>query len=376
MKDAVTLVIFEGGTVNSELEAVVHRIRRAVVIDQVIKAKKAGFEQIVLLTSYHDLAVALAGYNIEIEYQPQVTGEFHFGEKLLEIVKTRQLGKVLYMGGAAAPLISSQELTYIRDILAEYNQVVTANNYYSADIVGFSPGDILGQVDLPCVDNSLPAVLVQQAHLKYIPLQRSLGLQFDLDTPSDLLVLGVHPHIGYHTQKAITASNLDMARVDEILEVINNYQKELVVFGRVGSPLFKLLDELTHCRIRLYSEERGLKALGRDLRGEVKSLVAKMIAVVGYQEFFDFLSEMCDGAVLDTRIIFSHFNWNPSQSDRFYSDLGQVDKITHPQLRKFTQAAYQRSIPVILGGHSLVTGGLWAMVEAGLLQRELKFGDE
>ena len=44
------------------------------------------------------------------------------------------------------------------------------------------------------------------------------------------------------------------------------------IYGRVGPNLFKYQDAINRCRLRLYSEERSMKALGREARGEVKAL--------------------------------------------------------------------------------------------------------
>lgn len=138
-----------------------------------------------------------------------------------------------------------------------------------------------------------------------------------------------------------------------------------MLFGRIGAQLFDYLDNHTRCRIRLFSEERGMKALGRDRRGEVVSLVGRLIEALGYVGFFEFLAQFCHGAVLDTRGLFEHFGWKLSQADRFASDIGALDLISHPGLRDFTAAAFNASIPVLLGGHSLVTGGMWALIDAG-----------
>ena len=370
MGSSVTLVIFEGGMIESELEELMRQVRKAIVIDQILKAKAGGFEQIIVVTSYTDLAEAVAKLEVDVDYRPQVTEEFHFGEQLLRIVTQRKIAKVLYMGGAAAPLISAQELRYIRTLLENHDQVVTANNYFSADLVGFAPASALAGVTLPEIDNSLPQLLVHEGNLKYIPLQRSLGLHFDLDTPADLVILANHPGAGFHTKEAIAKADIDTRQCERIKKVMQDFQADLVVYGRVNSALFQLLDQLTHCRIRLYSEERGLKALGRDVRGEVRSLLGEMIAVCGYEEFFRFLSRICQGAVIDSRILFAHWQWDLSQSDRFYSDLGFIDRIIHPGLREFTAAAYSASVPVMLGGHSLVTGGLWALLDASYAERQ------
>ncbi len=371
MNSSVTLVIFEGGIVASELEETFRRVRKAVVMDQIAKAQQAGFTRIVLLTSYKDLSQeVLCRFPIEVEYRPEASEEFHFGENLRNIIRDKQLANVLYMGGAAAPLISSEELSYIRILLEQHKGVVTANNYYSADMVGFNPAVAIEDINLPPIDNMLPSIIVQQGGLKFIPLKRTLGIQFDLDTPAELVVLASHPRVGVNTKATLLDSNLDVTVCNRIKQVLKNPQADLVVFGRVNSQIFKLLDELTKCRIRLYSEERGLKSLGRDKRGEVKSLIAEAVRVLGYNDFFKFLAQISNGAILDTRIIFSHLNWDLSQSDRFYSDLGKIDKITHPGLKEFTKAGYEADIPIMFGGHSLVTGGLWALIEASYLELE------
>ena len=52
-----------------------------------------------------------------------------------------------------------------------------------------------------------------------------------------------------------------------------------------------------------------------------------------------------------------------SRADRFWSDLARPEQIEEPFLREFTQAAREASIPVLLGGHSLVSGGLMLLTE-------------
>jgi len=71
-----------------------------------------------------------------------------------------------------------------------------------------------------------------------------------------------------------------------------------------------------------------------------------------------------DAAFIDTRVILAHFDLWPPTEERFYSDLRQPEKISLPFLRNFTAAAKEAPIPVVLGGHSLVSGGLCALIEA------------
>lgn len=69
-------------------------------------------------------------------------------------------------------------------------------------------------------------------------------------------------------------------------------------------------------------------------------------------------------------MLFNHLRIVPSASDRFYSDLLRVDEIADPTVREFTRAAANAKIPVLLGGHSLVAGGLWALIDAAWLARD------
>lgn len=94
--------------------------------------------------------------------------------------------------------------------------------------------------------------------------------------------------------------------------------------------------------------------------------MGRLVEELGFRSFFNFLSELAGGAVLDTRVLFEHFHWELSAADRFASDLGELDLITHEPLKEFTRAALEAPIPILLGGHSLVAGGLWALVDAGL----------
>ena len=119
----------------------------------------------------------------------------------------------------------------------------------------------------------------------------------------------------------------------------------------------------TACRVRLLAEERSLRADERLQRGEACSILGFYWEQVTPDRFFETLARLGDAAFIDSRVIFAHFGLEPSRTDRFYSDLGQPDKIDNPFVRQFTQAALEAPIPVILGGHSLVSGGLLALIE-------------
>lgn len=365
MVQSVSLVVFEGGLVRSPLEAQMQRVRQGMVLDLVERAKQGGLDHVVVVTSYRELAERLQFTEVEVVVDEELGEPFHFGKRLQDVVQAYGLEKVLYMGGASAPLISSAEIKYLRELLEQNEGILVANNYYSADIVGFTPGQALNYITLPPIDNTLALALCNEAGLRWVPIQRTLGLNFDVDTPTDIMIMSVHPDVGVHTREAVQDLHWDFRRYTAIKELLGDPNGEMVIYGRVGSNLFQYLDANTRCRLRLFSEERGMKALGRDARGEVKALMGRLIDGMGFANFFDFLAEIALGAVLDSRVLFEHFKWQLTPTDRFASDLGEVDLISHPLLREFTSAAMAAPIPVLLGGHSLVTGGLWALIDAG-----------
>ena len=60
----------------------------------------------------------------------------------------------------------------------------------------------------------------------------------------------------------------------------------VVVAGRVGSHAWSYMERETACRVRLFSEERGMEADGRDGRGEVRSLLGFYAQGLGLRRLF------------------------------------------------------------------------------------------
>ena len=138
----------------------------------------------------------------------------------------------------------------------------------------------------------------------------------------------------------------------------------LAVIGRVSAAAWQQLERATHCWVRLFAEERGMRASGRQARGEVRSLLADYLALVGEEGFFAELSSLADGVLFDNRVLLAARHSWPPAADRFHSDLLRWEAVSDPFLRRFTQAAAEADIPIVLGGHSVVSGGLMALVES------------
>jgi hypothetical protein len=128
--------------------------------------------------------------------------------------------------------------------------------------------------------------------------------------------------------------------------------------------------------VRFFAEERGMQAEGRLQSGQARSLLGFYLAEVGEERFFVTLAELADAAFLDTRVLLAHLGIEARRADRFLSDVGWHEAIEEPFLRQFTQAARRAPIAVVLGGHSLVAGGLMALLEYAWQEHDRRLGPE
>jgi hypothetical protein len=186
----------------------------------------------------------------------------------------------------------------------------------------------------------------------------------------DLMTLKLHPAAGRHLRWYLEGLDLDISHLEEAIKFFTEREAMVVVAGRVSAATWTYLESETACQVRLFAEERGMRASGRQARGEVRSLLGFYLDEVGGERFFAALSTLGQAAFIDSRVIFAHRGLWPSAADRFYSDLRQPEKIAGPFVRHFTEAAMHAPIPIVLGGHSLVAGGLYALIEAAWARGE------
>ena len=364
MKVDPALILFLGGIGGGPVEDMVAGAQRAIARDTLERAQRSGaFAKMVLVT---DVAEFGAGLDPDVVIESSC-GPFHFGRKLSQVIERYGIGKPFYVGGGSLPLLSASELGGLARQLSTATNTVIANNTFSADVIAFTPGEAIREIDLPAIDNPLAQRLVNQAGLREVTLPRSAAYQFDVDTPTDLLVLKLHPGLGDRTRDYLESLDLDTSRLGRAVSLFRDENAEVLVAGRVGSHVWSRLERETSCRVRLLAEERSMRADERYRRSEVRSILGFHLEQVGPHRFFDTLAQLGDAAFIDSRVIFGHFRLEPSRPDRFYSDLGQPGKIGDPFVRQFTQAALEAPIPVVLGGHSLVSGGLLALTEIRLL---------
>ena len=362
MPGAPTLIVFLGGFGASEAERLVDGARVAATFDAI----EAWGRRAVLVTDDPSLQTDLPDVTIDRDD----AGDFHFGRRLAGVVRQNRTESAVYMGGGSVPLFGAAEFAEVASRLEQGGTVT--NNAFSSDLVAFPVSertlDVLEGVQR---DNALARALKEDAGLDVQALERTLATQFDIDTPTDLCVLALTGDGGPRLQAYVASLDPDLGRYRAVLPLFLDQAKQLLVAGRVGTHAWAYLERETACRVRLFAEERGMEADGRASDGSARSLLGFYLEAVGLERFFETLAELGDAAFIDTRVLLAHNRIDASREDRFLSDLGRCEDISDPFLRDFTRAALEAPVPVLLGGHSLMSGGLMALNEHAWRQRDI-----
>ena len=361
MSEAPVLIVFLGGMGGAPIENQLADALTESALDLLDAAIATdAFERAILVTGNDAVSARVpVGVTVDRDSEP-----FQFGNRLASLIRAEKIERPVYVGAGGVPLMSGTDLAAIANHLRREQNIVISNNYFSADMVAFTPGSAIGQVDAARSDNYLPRLLHGQAGLESRPLPRSPETQFNIDSPADLAILKVTGGGGPKLAKFVDVFDVDIEPYRRLSRCLVDAEAELLLAGRVGSQVWPYLESETACRLRVYSEERGMRAAGRDISGKARSLLAFHLREVGCQRFFAELGELADAACIDTRPMLSHLGVAASRADRFWSDLGRPDEIEDAFLKEFTQAANDAPMPVLLGGHSLIAGGLMLLNEA------------
>lgn len=362
------VVVFEGGSTPAQpLQQQIRHLRHAVTLDSLAKYQQCGAEEVVLVTDHPDLAREAEHLGARV-YSTEGVEPFHFGLMLQQVIREIGAEAVVYTSGAALPLMSPAEIHWILQTLTAHAPCVVVNNVQSVDLAAWNPASYVQRITPPESDNLL-GWLLRDAGMEEILIPHSAAVHFDLDTPTDFQILRLSGQGGPRTRRALDELAWPVERLRAAADLLAGELPEVALIGRVGTAVVEHMNRNLRVRVRVFSEERGMKALGRDAEGSVVSLMADLLEDVGPHRFFQMLASICDGVFFDTRVLFAHRGRRVSESDRFYSDLGQVEAIHNPWVRAFTEEALQCPIPVVLGGHSVVAGGLWVLADRAIAVR-------
>jgi hypothetical protein len=289
-----------------------------------------------------------------------------FGARVRSIVTEARPAGLVVLGSGAIPLARDADVAAFVATAATLDRVALANNRYSADIVAISCAEALAELpDLPS-DNALPRWLEEVAGYRVQDLRRSWRLGIDVDGPLELAVLEATPPMG-----------VDLGRVRERLAsvraVARGRRSELLLAGRMSVRTLAWLERGVPCRIRALIEERGLRAASllaqretsnpRHAQRAVATALGMVLDAAGPDALGTVCARLGDAAIIDSRVLLAHRLgaderlWPPAE-ERFASDLLLPDRIQDHWLRDLTEAAVTASIPVLLGGHTMVDGGL------------------
>ncbi|MFP4589809.1 MAG: hypothetical protein ACLFO3_07580, partial [Candidatus Acetothermia bacterium] len=351
-------------------EILLNRALEKATLDLLNKAEPVDqIEKIILSTNSEKLAKQLTDRNITlIKDKGQ---NFNFGKKLEQIIKAHSVGDLLYFGGGSGVLLDTGDLTFLADFLSNNYNVSVSNNFYSTDFIGLSPAPRLLEVSLPSTDNQLGWKSREAGYTPY-ELERTAKTQFDIDSPVDLIPLRLSKPNEINLSSFLEEISLDTESHEEVLPHLTNSQAKLALGGRIGASTWSFVEHNAACRVNIYSENRGMHADTRLRDNGLPSLLASLAEEKGFETLFSELLASTSGLILDTRIIYRHFGIWPPARDRYWSDLGKPNRISVDLVKKMTEAALGQPKPILLGGHSLVSGSLYLMVDIAWNSRHPK----
>jgi hypothetical protein len=352
----VAAAIFHAPLGRSPGERLVEEGREASARDLVQNLARAGVERIVLVSPDEEFAATLEPLHVLAQRSEE---PFHFGEELKRVVAAEETDGLLYFGSGSGTLLSGSN---VRDLVAfarEKRRGALFNNFYSCDFAAVAGARDLLNAELPPIDNSLGFSLAEGG-FPCFSLPRDAGSQFDIDTPTDLFLLAAAGRGGEELRAFLERNPLVHPAVEPLLECLADRSARLYLVGRVNPSTWAHFEREVACRTSGLVEGRGLRAYP-DRSG---TFLARVLYEMGPASFLRELGRVADGAILDTRPLLARAGELPPPSDRFACDLFRPDLVKDPLWKEFTAAAIAAPIPILLGGHSLVSGGLYLLAEA------------
>lgn len=364
-------VIMLGDGGESPQEQLVSAAQRANTRDLVDLLRAHNVERIVLAAPHTDW---LADDASLIRADDLPDAPFHFGQRLAALIDAYRYDPALYFGGGSTPLLDSTLMETIIGIVTQAatpgdsnlpTRLALTNNLHSSDWIGFTrTAHALPILADQRRDNSVAWALRENGGYEVRALSTLRpATAFDIDTPTDLALLAQHPDVLPHLRAALDDVRLTSIPVEAVLNVLRQEAKTVALIGRVAPTAWGALNRVCRVWTRVIAEERGMVASEREARGEVRSMLLPMLESLGMEGFFARLAEMADAVLFDTRVLFAARGFTPSAADRYASDLLWHWAVEDDWLRAFTFAAATAPIPIVLGGHSLVAGGLHALLE-------------
>ncbi|MCK4681622.1 hypothetical protein KAT59_01170, partial [Candidatus Bipolaricaulota bacterium] len=296
-------------------ERIVEKGREASTEDLVTTLKKAGMERTFLLTQSAALAERFSDRGVSTVLTGNET-PFHFGKALQRVIAEEALDGLLYFGSGAGGLLTVEQIARLVSFASRVEQGALFNNFYSCDFCAIARAERLLEVDLPEIDNALAFVLADHG-IPSFSLPRTVETQFDIDTPTDLVLLAAAERGGDAMRTFLAAQSLNHSMLEDLLTVLTDRRAHLTLIGRMNPTTWTHFEGEVACRTSAYSEGRGMRAYPD---GKAP-LLASTLKEMGIDSFFERLERSTDAAIIDTRPLLALGGLLPPIADRFASDL-------------------------------------------------------
>ena len=354
----ITPIIIENWNVQPQKGSVSEAIKEAreeMIFDTSQRMFESGYFDSTIIIGNETLLQKVKKINFVIF--EKIEKKINFGKYLLKIINKYLLDKIFYFGAGSCYFLNKDEFKFISENTIKGQFI--SNNPVSSDFISFSSSDLTNEIILnfPNIDNYFSSYLMSKTFLKYLKMPVSLGSVFDIDTPNDFAILSKITHNSGNIGNYISNSIFKNIDLDKFIKVLSSKSSEIFVYGRINPLNLYMAEKNIPCKIRFLSEERGLK-----IRGKASSSLLKyFFKSENFDNLFKLFENICDGGIFDTRIIFSLFAGEYEQEDVYLSDMKIWQKIKNPFIKFFTKKIAESKIPIILGGHSVVNGGLMAL---------------
>lgn len=368
MSKPITLLVATGIYGESRPEEILNRGLEANTLDILDRTKSDPTVQRQILMTNSNRLLDLDKSKYPKLSVRKTTEDFHFGESFFDEINRYELEKVFYLGGGSGPLFREKDFRKVFKFIENHSKRSISNNFYSTDMIGLSSAGRLLDFTPPEKDNEL-GWLSRDADLTPYELARDAKTQLDMDSPVDLLSIKLGGSPRGKLSEHITTLDWGNTRIREILPQFTNQSCRLVMVGRIGASTWSHLEREAACQIDVYSEGRGSGSRRKE-NGLPTSPIGSLFEDKGPEEFIKHLTAGGTGLFLDTRVLMDYFGEWPSRADRFSSDLLEPQGVDTPYLKELTEAALRANKPVVLGGHSMVSGALYLFSEASWRRTE------
>jgi len=322
------------------------------------------------LAEVHRSAFLAAGAS-DVLVRREPPDDTPFGSRLRRLVGELNPAGLVVLGAGSIPLAGPADLRAFVEAAADGEPGALANHRYSSDCIAIArAADALRNLPATLTsDNALPRWLAEVADVPVRDLRLRRRLAADIDSPADLLVLADAPGCPALPMPADADGEPVRTRLAALRRLARDPGAELLVAGRTSSVDLRWVERNTSSRTRALIEERGLRTaaagvfMGRPNRRPARSVLGVLLDREGAGSLGRHVAALCDGAVIDSRVLMAHHlgaderSWPPAE-DRFASDLLLPSRVRDPWLGELTASAAEAAVPILLGGHGIVGPGV------------------